>query len=182
MHEPKLDARSQRTRDALGDALVALMHEKAFDQITVQNVLDRAGVSRATFYSHYSDKDDLFLSDVEVFFQHLAGQLSARKEQSRRVAPVRELFAHVADAKQFVAALVASGKIHDVMELGQGLFARGIEQRLAELDPQQDAVARKVRSQVLAGGMLSLMQWWIGRGAPEPAETMDEQFHRTVWG
>ena len=43
------DARVRRTRDALGDALVALMHEKPFDSITVQDVLDRANVGRSTF-------------------------------------------------------------------------------------------------------------------------------------
>jgi AcrR family transcriptional regulator len=51
----KTDARVRRTRDALGDALIALMQEKPFDTITVQDVLDRAHVSRSTFYSHYSD-------------------------------------------------------------------------------------------------------------------------------
>src|SRR5262245_5729503 len=54
----KTDARVRRTRDALGDALVALMQEKPFETITVQDVLDRAQVSRSTFYSHCRDKAD----------------------------------------------------------------------------------------------------------------------------
>ena len=66
--EGKTDRRILRTRDALGDALVALIREKNFAQITVQEVLDRAGVGRATFYAHYRDKEDLFMSDVEEFF------------------------------------------------------------------------------------------------------------------
>src|SRR5215208_514718 len=41
----KGDARVRRTRDSLGDALIALMQEKSFDTITVQDVLDRACVS-----------------------------------------------------------------------------------------------------------------------------------------
>ena len=45
----KTDARVKRTRDALGDALIALMQEKPFETITVQEVLDRAHVSRSTF-------------------------------------------------------------------------------------------------------------------------------------
>ena len=65
--DKKTDARVRRTRDALGDALVALMQEKPFDTITVQDVLDRAHVGRSTFYSHYSDKDDLLMSDVDDF-------------------------------------------------------------------------------------------------------------------
>ena len=43
---PKMDRRVRRTRDALGDALVALMQERPFEQIKVQHVLDRAGVGR----------------------------------------------------------------------------------------------------------------------------------------
>jgi AcrR family transcriptional regulator len=49
----RTDRRVLRTRDTLGDALVELMHEKPFDDITVQEVLDRAGVGRSTFYAHY---------------------------------------------------------------------------------------------------------------------------------
>ena len=71
----RMDARVRRTRDALGDALVALMQEKPFDTITVQDVLDRAKVGRSTFYAHYSDKDDLLMSDAEEFFESLSPQV-----------------------------------------------------------------------------------------------------------
>jgi AcrR family transcriptional regulator len=73
----KTDARVRRTRDALGDALVALMQEKPFETITVQDVLDRAHVGRSTFYSHYSDKDDLLMSDVDDFLRAGVDGLSA---------------------------------------------------------------------------------------------------------
>ena len=45
--KPRTDRRTIRTRDALGDALVELMHERPFKSITVQDVLDRAGVGRS---------------------------------------------------------------------------------------------------------------------------------------
>ena len=70
------------------------MLEKAFDTITVQDVLDRAGVGRSTFYVHYRDKDDLFISDVDDFWESFASMLSRRGEKSDRIAPVRELFDH----------------------------------------------------------------------------------------
>jgi AcrR family transcriptional regulator len=68
----KIDARVRRTRDALGDALLTLMQEKAFETITVQEVLDRAGIGRSTFYAHYRDKNDLFLSDLEDFLEPMS--------------------------------------------------------------------------------------------------------------
>src|SRR5918992_5929727 len=99
--QDKTDARVRRTRDALGDALIALMQEKPFETITVQDVLDRAHVSRSTFYSHYSDKDDLLMSDAEEFFEALSLALSARGDKSDRVFPVKEFFAHLSDAQLF---------------------------------------------------------------------------------
>ncbi len=118
----KEDQRVRRTRDRLGDALVELLVQKPFDDITVQDVLDRAGVSRSTFYTHYRDKNDLFLSDAEEFFEAMATALSRFGDKSERVAPVQELFAHIGEARPFYNALVESGRMHDVMELGTGTF------------------------------------------------------------
>jgi AcrR family transcriptional regulator len=179
----KTDRRVLRTRDALGDALVALMHEKPFEKITVQHVLDRAKVGRSTFYSHFVRKEDLFLSDVEDFFQMMAGHLSRSKEASTRLAPVREMFAHVAQAHEFMAALVASSQIHEVLQLAQGHFAKGIEQRLAEI-PKSRGIPPATRTLLgiaAAGAMLSLMSWWIDRGSHASAEQMDAVFHNLVW-
>src|SRR5215211_4900018 len=135
----KTDARVRRTRDALGGALIALMQEKPFDTITVQDVLDRAHVSRSTFYSHYSDKDDLLMSDADEFFQALSMALSQHGEESNRLFPVREFFAHLSDVQPFFKALMKSGKYQENMELARGHFARGIERRLSEL-PQGKAI------------------------------------------
>src|SRR5499426_68937 len=115
--DKKTDARVRRTRDALGDALIMLMQEKPFETITVQDVLDRAHVSRSTFYSHYSDKDDLLMSDAEEFFEALSMALSAQGDKSDRVFPVREFFTHLADVQPFFKALVKSGKFQENMEL-----------------------------------------------------------------
>jgi len=179
----KTDRRILRTRDALGDALVALMHEKAFAKITVQQVLDRAGVSRSAFYTHFSNKNDLFLSDVEDFLERMAFALSRHGDKSNRVAPVQELFAHVAEWHEFHTALVKAGKIRDFMELGQGWFARAIEQRLAEirqarkLTPAQRAAA----GQMFAAALMALMSWWLSSRNPAPPADMDRLFHRTLW-
>jgi AcrR family transcriptional regulator len=177
------DARVRRTRDALGDALVALMQEKPFDTITVQDVLDRAQVGRSTFYSHYSDKDDLLMSDAEEFFESVAMLLSVRGDTSDRVFPVREFFGHIIEAKTFVDALVSAGKMNDNMELARGLFARGIERRLAEV-PKGQGIAENERPAIAfahAGALLALLQWWVDRGMKQTPAEMDQLFHRLVW-
>jgi AcrR family transcriptional regulator len=179
-----MDRRVRRTRDALGDALVALMQEREFESITVADVLSRAGVSRSTFYAHFRDTDDLLLSDVEEFFEATANALSERGEDSERVAPVRELFAHVLEMRAFLAALIVSGRLHTNLELARGHFARGIERRLGELARARTltAVQRAALGHAHAGALIALLLWWIRREPRESPAEMDELFHRTVWG
>ena len=178
----KTDRRILRTRDRLGDALIELIQEKPFDSVTVQDVLDRASVARSTFYQHYSDKDDLFLSDVDEFLEAIATMLSRCEDRSDRVAPVREFFAHVAEGQKLYTALVESGKIHDFLESAQEHFARGIERRLAEMPRAAvgDLAPRDAIAHALAGAMLSLLTWWINRGMQTPPEQMDDIYHRMV--
>jgi len=179
----KVDARVRKTRDALGDALVELMQEKPFDSITVQDVLDRANVGRSTFYSHFSDKEDLQLSDADEFFEGISMALSAHGDKSERVFPVKEFFQHVFEARQFISALMASGKMQDNMELAEAHFARGIEQRLNEI-PRAASIPPAERPLVAvahAGAIVSLLRSWMGRGMKEPAEEIDKLFHRMVW-
>lgn len=179
----KADRRSRRTREVLGDALIGLMHEKPLQKIRVNEVLDRAEVGRSTFYSHYRDKEDLFLSDVDDFWEAVSTKLLRTAEASRRVAPVRELFEHVGQAREFYAALVKSEKVHDVMDLGIGHFARGIEQRLRELKSAEalPAIHSQAVAHSLAGALFSMLLWWLDRGMPEPAAEMDKLYHRLVW-
>jgi AcrR family transcriptional regulator len=180
---PKIDRRIRRTRDRLGDALMALIQEKPLDSITVQDVLDRADVGRSTFYVHYRDKDDLLFSDFDEFLEAMATLLIRGGDQSDRVAPVRELFAHVADARRLYAALVASDRMHDFLDLGREHFARAIDRRLTGL-PRSRGMATESRTATayaLAGALVSLMVWWIDHGSVASPAQMDDQFHQLVW-
>ena len=177
------DDRAQRTRDRLGNAFVELIHEKPIESVTVQNVLDRASVGRSTFYLHFRDKNDLLLSQLEKFLEMMSTTLIVRKEASHRVAPVAEMFAHIDNQRDLYRILAGAGRLNDFFDLAQGCFARGIEQRLRESKrvpkiPHRELAAR---ASAMAGSLLSLLRWWLDRGAKEPPAEMDELFHRMVW-
>jgi AcrR family transcriptional regulator len=178
------DRRVVRTRQALGSALVELMLARRFDDISVQQVLDRARVGRATFYAHFRNKNDLLLSDAERFFGMLEGHFLANVGDSRRVAPVAELFAHVADYHRFHRALEQSALREPVYDLLTGHLARLIERRMAELCPGAGApsLPPAAAARMFAGALMEMMRWWLNRGAQPDAREMDAQFHEIVWG
>ena len=178
----KPDLRIRRTRSLLSNALVALMQEKSIDKITVQEVLDRAAVGRSTFYLHYRDKDDLFLCVLEDGLEMWSTALLRKRENSYRIVPVEEFFRHVGDAKKLYRALVDSGRIQAFFELAQGYFARGIARRVKDMGVKNLIPSElDACSHALAGNLLSLLKWWLDRGARESPKAMDELFHRMAW-
>lgn len=53
------NVRSTASKEAVCNALTMLLEEKAFDKISVKEIVQRAGVNRSTFYVHYLDINDL---------------------------------------------------------------------------------------------------------------------------
>src|SRR3979490_230288 len=94
----KTDRRSHRTKRQLSEALVELVKVKRFDDITVQNVIDRADVGRSTFYTHFRDKEDLLRKDWERFLDAFAQQIDWDKAGYESFVPVVHLFRHLQDA------------------------------------------------------------------------------------
>ena len=76
-----------------------------------------------------------------------------------------------------------SGRWADLMQLARGHFARGIERRLEQLTTfsSMNAMGRAALAHAHAGAMLSLLEWWLDRGAQQSAAEMDALFHQTVW-
>jgi AcrR family transcriptional regulator len=167
----------------LGTALLTLIQENSIDEVTVQQVLDRAAVGRSTFYLHYRDKDDLLLSQLEGFLEIMSTSLSVREDKSHRVMPVAELFAHIGSQNKLYRSLADSGRLTDFYDLAQGYFSRGIEQRLKESGRASSIPKRELaaHASALAGGLLAMLRWWLDQGEKETPNVMDELFHRMVW-
>ena len=84
----KLDPRVKRTRQLLQKAFFDLVREKTLDSITVQDIVARAEVNRATFYAHFEDKNALIDYTVREMYQarldeNLSGEPSLTVENLR---------------------------------------------------------------------------------------------------
>ncbi len=64
----KIDPRVKRTRSLLESAFMELIQEKGFQAVTVQDIAERAGVNRATFYAHFADKYALLDHNIRQGF------------------------------------------------------------------------------------------------------------------
>jgi AcrR family transcriptional regulator len=69
------DPRILRSRRMLMEALIGLLNQKEFDDISIQEIADEATLNRATFYLHYPDKSALLQAMTAARF----GDLIARR-------------------------------------------------------------------------------------------------------
>jgi len=72
----KVDRRVRKTRRALREAMQNLMAEKGYEQVTVEELTERADIGRTTFYLHYGAKQDLLLEQFDELLDQLVEQLS----------------------------------------------------------------------------------------------------------
>ncbi len=72
-----MNRRSMKTKREILQAVHALMDEKSFDDITVVDIVNRADISRGTFYLHFEDKYILLGALEEQLIQVISGKLDA---------------------------------------------------------------------------------------------------------
>src|SRR5437762_8065054 len=176
----KSDRRTQRTHHNLTHALVDLVTEKRFDDITVQNLIDRADVGRSTFYSHFRDKEDLFQSNWEGFLDFCVEQIDWSKVGSGSFFPVVFLFSHLKDVQPFYRGLVRSRKSESLMKSGSEYLSRQIEQGLKQNLKHRLSIPFPILSTYLATELFALLKWWLDARMPYTPERMDEIFHALV--
>lgn len=159
--------REAKSQGALRAAMAQLLGEQPFATITVQQLLARAGIGRTTFYAHFQDKDDLLLASFTGMLDMMTASLADDPPAARRLLPVREFFAHVADAAPVMASLRDTPQWSSMWSLAGAHFARAVEPRAGS----------PLAARFLAGAMMELLQWWLSRTPRPPAAAMDAQFH-----
>jgi AcrR family transcriptional regulator len=175
------DRRSRRTHRALSEALVALMLEKRYDTITVQEIIDRANVGRSTFYSHFQDKEDLLQSEVARLIATLVGHMDAGAT-GNRVIPSLELLRHVQESQELIRALVRGRAMEQVLKAMQTHLSLHVEARLRDrMEAGRNAeLPLPVVANHVAGALMNLFQWWQEREMVERADVIDGYFVELV--
>lgn len=183
----KLDRRVRRTRRRLRDALIQLILKKGYDNVTIQDITDAADLSRATFYLHYKDKDELLAGSLEEMFDELMASvkdimLRRKVDVEDKNPPSLPAFQHVADYAELYKSLLGDKGVSSVMNRILAYIARISEEQFLLLvdESERDAlpVPIEVAARHLAGALYSMVAWWIESDMPYPPEDMARMFHQ----
>lgn len=161
---------------ALRVAVAALLAERTFSDITVQQIIDRAGVARATFYAHFRNKDDALYSSYERMFQGLEAHLDRATSRPPRLAPMAELLTHLGESASVFASLKASDRLEQIWNLGTDLLADMIERRMRRFGGTP-VVDPRLSARMLAGACIEMTKWWLEHPGQHTPQEMDDNFH-----
>lgn len=182
------DRRVRRTHKSLHEALIALVQQKNYDDITVQDVLDRADVGRSTFYAHFQDKDQLLLSGVEHLRVTLEEALWREHGKAKRhegvIAFSCAMFEHADGYRNIYHALLKTQgwplvrqRMQDLLE---ELIRRECKTEIAALRKAKSDVPVELFVHYLTSSFFSVMTWWIDRNSRLTPAQIDEMFRSLV--
>jgi AcrR family transcriptional regulator len=191
--QEKIDRRVKKTRRALREAMSNLMAEKGYDQVTVEELTDRADIGRTTFYLHYSAKQDLLLEQFGELLDNLVIQLSQiplsswRQEGDSFIVdeqpnrPICMIFQHAADNEELYRIVLQGDGVDQASERLQTVMTNAVDTYLRnKLGDDQEQIKIQIPIDVFAnyfaGAMLGVIKWWLEAGMPYTSGEMEAIF------
>ena len=150
----------------LYDALIKLMQEKSFSDISISNLCDTAGVSRMTYYRSYTCKEDILMQHLDECFHKYLEQLSSFGKPT--FYDIADTFFHFWQGEEqvFLSAVIKSGLSSQLVDS----FCNYLEEIYALIDFGQP-IEPFVKS-FLAGGLYKMLVDWIKDGGTTSVENM----------
>lgn len=177
MKAPKAtDRRVLRTQRTLREALIELILERGWDEISVQHICERADVGRSTFYTHFADKEDLLVSGFDELHKWLRGQHGVSAGAgSPPLAFSRALIDHTHDHRRLFRAMVGKHSGHLVQRRFRQLLVDLIREELVGIEPRRPRLDAAVH--YIAGALFELLVWWLDAKTSLGPADVDELFH-----
>jgi len=172
------DLRVRRTHKLLWEALMAELSERAFEEITVKDICERAMVHRTTFYKHYEDKYALLEQGMRQMYDALVAEVAHVPPSAFSVDHPPpyfiRVFEHVAEHQQFYKLMLCGEGIGRFQKLVKDYVAEQVETRIRPFVPadQKSVVPRAMLVQFLAGAVISTLAWWLENGMPHSPHQM----------
>ncbi|MWV43202.1 TetR family transcriptional regulator [Paenibacillus sp. HJL G12] len=183
-HQQRIDPRVVRTQRLLKNALFDLLEENSYDQITVQDIADRATVKRATFYLHYNDKQDLVLQCIADLLDELREAIQNNTDDNRQFdfhsgkahPNFVRMFKHVSEHFCQYQAMLVTNRLpaftSGLLSVLHNFISDGIN--MTEPDDSNLSARRDVVIKYVESAYLELIIWWVEYQMPYPEEEMAE--------
>jgi len=186
----KRDRRIERTHQLLSQALMDLIIERGYEPLTIQDITDRANVSRTTFYLHFKDKDQLLFASMTKIYDGLVSgnggfvPMDTTEEDYEATFCDSSDFEHVAEYADFYRMMISrKGSVEFIMRV-LSYLAEAVKPMLEKkLEDGEPKVPLDFMAAFFAGAQVGVMKWWLENDLRYSAEDMARmQFFLSLWG
>jgi AcrR family transcriptional regulator len=156
---------TQMMKEYIAKSLLLLMAEKAYADISIGEIADRAGVNRSTYYRNFASKDaivEFWFSEIMIEYMDKYRNLPGSSAEDYLSA----IFHCFYSRKNEFLLIHGSGLSHLVLSVLNRIF-----EETAEAGGRME-LAERYRRYFHTGGIYNFLSLWLSRGMDEPPEAM----------
>jgi AcrR family transcriptional regulator len=177
-------------RDRLAEAAFALFDERGYEQTTVDDITERAGLGRTTFFRHYRSKEDVIFPDHDRLLNQIRDRLATSNHSTALAAvsdAVRLVLLHyldegdVARRRYALTSTVPALRDREIASVAryQRLFREFISDWMG--DPAEPA---SLRAELMAAAVVAahnhVLRRWLRADSPDPVREIDEAMRQVI--
>ena len=172
--------RQTQTKTAINTALTQLLQEVGFEQLTVRQLCQRAGINRGTFYLHYQDKFDLMEQLKEETLTQLRTFFIENQEHNVHLVLVLE---YIKENYDFIYALSQSNYLNfkaTIREFMLQLFQREDPADLQTFLGRNFPISQKYALECVLSLVEGIINLWVSSGAKESPQEIRDIFGKVL--
>lgn len=162
----KKDLRIEKTYKLLCDALLELLKERAFEDIHVKDICEKAMVHRSTFYMHFEDKNHLLTYGLRDMITLITSLKTYGNNIKAANEIIKKVFTHVYEKHILYETLLYKCDRNVSGSILHNQVAYDFKEKLTcklEIGEKND-INFEVASQFYAGAIISVITWWLKNG------------------
>ena len=179
-----MDKREQKTITKVYAAFTSLVKSKDYANISVQDIIDEANISRSTFYAHFKTKDDVLVDVCSSIFDHVfSAHLSKEKNHDFSTSDIFEydhfithILYHLYDDKNLVQGVLNTTGNARFYEVFKEKSYPLMEKLVISKTLYKEGVPERLQIHQLQESFLSLITDWVLSGCKETPERISEYF------
>jgi AcrR family transcriptional regulator len=173
----------QSARDRLAEAAFALFAERGYEQTSIDDITERAGLGRTTFFRHYRSKEDVIFPDHDLMLAQIAERLRTSSDSTALLAvsdAVRLVLKHYLEegdlARRRYALTSGVPALRDREIASVARYQRLFREFIADWmgDPAEPA---PLRAELMAAAVVAahnhVLRRWLRGESPDPIAEID---------
>ncbi|QGQ97304.1 TetR/AcrR family transcriptional regulator [Paenibacillus psychroresistens] len=178
--ETKTDRRILRTKEAINKAFLELFSEKELEQITINDISERANVNRGTIYLHYTDKYDLLNKCIDDHLSKMfisCSVIDINHEKVNLTGTLKAVFTYFEQHFLFFSSMLSNKRTSLFRERMLQFIVANKKEKIDEQGINQD-IDKELIIQFMSSAFVGIVEWWILKNMPHSPQSMAEQVWR----